>query len=110
MAGLTRPSTLGSSAKKDVDARDRRGHDVERSASRYYSGFMNPAVATQTQTTRKGGKDAAGRPALLLDWYDRHRRVLPWAAAGGGARGPVPGLAVGNHAAAAGVKTVGPYF
>jgi hypothetical protein len=35
MADLTRPSTYRINAKKDVDARDKPGHDVERFAFRH---------------------------------------------------------------------------
>jgi A/G-specific adenine glycosylase len=53
---------------------------------------------------------AAERPALLLAWYDRHRRVLPWR--------PPPGEAADAYRVwlseimlqQTGVKTVGPYF
>jgi A/G-specific adenine glycosylase len=53
---------------------------------------------------------AAGRPALLLAWYDRHRRKLPWR--------PLPGVAADPYRVwlseimlqQTGVKTVGPYF
>jgi A/G-specific adenine glycosylase len=53
---------------------------------------------------------AAARPALLLEWYDRHRRRLPWR--------PLPGVAADPYAVwlseimlqQTGVKTVGPYF
>jgi A/G-specific adenine glycosylase len=50
------------------------------------------------------------RPALLLEWYDRHRRRLPWR--------PPPGELADPYAVwlseimlqQTGVKTVGPYF
>jgi A/G-specific adenine glycosylase len=50
------------------------------------------------------------RPTLLLAWYDRHRRKLPWR--------PLPGVAVDPYRVwlseimlqQTGVKTVGPYF
>ncbi len=53
---------------------------------------------------------SAGRPALLLAWYDRHRRRLPWR--------PLPGERADPYAVwlseimlqQTGVKTVGPYF
>src|SRR5882762_6612565 len=53
---------------------------------------------------------AADRPALLLAWYDRHRRKLPWR--------PLPGVAADPYRVwlseimlqQTGVKTVGPYF
>ena len=49
-----------------------------------------------------GGRKRRARriPADLLAWYDRHRRVLPWRARRGERRRSLPGLAVGNHAAA----------
>jgi A/G-specific adenine glycosylase len=53
---------------------------------------------------------AADRPALLLDWYDRHRRRLPWR--------PLPGVDADPYRVwlseimlqQTGVQTVGPYF
>src|SRR5664279_1934077 len=54
--------------------------------------------------------NASGRPALLLEWYDRHRRALPWR--------PLPGERADPYRVwlseimlqQTGVKTVGPYF
>jgi A/G-specific adenine glycosylase len=53
---------------------------------------------------------ATARPALLLAWYDRHRRRLPWR--------PLPGERADPYAVwlseimlqQTGVRTVGPYF
>jgi A/G-specific adenine glycosylase len=53
---------------------------------------------------------ATGCPALLLEWYDRHRRALPWR--------PLPGERADPYRVwlseimlqQTGVKTVGPYF
>ena len=53
---------------------------------------------------------AAARPALLLAWYDRHRRKLPWR--------PLPGVAADPYRVwlseimlqQTGVKRVAPYF
>src|SRR4051812_4382416 len=53
---------------------------------------------------------ATARPALLLDWYDRHRRRLPWR--------PLPGERADPYRVwlseimlqQTGVKTVAPYF
>src|SRR5258705_1582829 len=53
---------------------------------------------------------ARSRPALLLEWYDRHRRKLPWR--------PLPGESADPYSVwlseimlqQTGVKTVGPYF
>jgi A/G-specific adenine glycosylase len=36
-----------------------------------------PSLATKKQK-QAVIEDGAARPALLLDWYDRHRRRLPW--------------------------------
>src|SRR4051794_13723142 len=60
--------------------------------------------------TRKRGRLAAGRPALLLAWYDRHRRKLPWR--------PLPGVAADPYRVwlseimlqQTGVKFVAAYF
>jgi A/G-specific adenine glycosylase len=65
--------------------------------------------------TLKKGRDTvaigtAARPALLLDWYDRHRRRLPWR--------PLPGERADPYRVwlseimlqQTGVKTVAPYF
>jgi A/G-specific adenine glycosylase len=54
--------------------------------------------------------DATARPARLLEWYDRHRRALPWR--------PLPGKPAEPYSVwlseimlqQTGVKTVGPYF
>jgi A/G-specific adenine glycosylase len=92
-----------------VDARDKRGHDVERLVSRHYTVSMNsPAIAKARR--RDVASEPVARPALLLAWYDRHRRKLPWR--------PLPGVAADPYAVwlseimlqQTGVKTVGPYF
>ena len=70
-------------------------------------------VPSSTATRRKkqtAPEDGVGRPALLLAWYDRHRRRLPWR--------PLPGVAADPYRVwlseimlqQTGVKTVGPYF
>jgi A/G-specific adenine glycosylase len=53
---------------------------------------------------------AASRPALLLDWYDRHRRRLPWRAAAGERPDPYRVWLSEIMLQQTGVKTVGPYF
>ncbi|WP_192738572.1 A/G-specific adenine glycosylase [Bradyrhizobium sp. OAE829] len=68
---------------------------------------MNPAVATKP---KRRGSDAAGRPALLLDWYDRHRRVLPWRPPAGERADPYRVWLSEIMLQQTGVKTVGPYF
>ena len=70
---------------------------------------MAPSLAI-TKKKHIIAEDGAGRPALLLDWYDRHRRRLPWR--------PLPGQRADPYRVwlseimlqQTGVKTVGPYF
>src|SRR3984957_26720 len=50
------------------------------------------------------------RPALLLDWYDRHRRRLPWRPLRGEAADPYSVWLSEIMLQQTGVKTVGPYF
>src|SRR6516225_10546485 len=52
----------------------------------------------------------ASRPALLLSWYDRHRRVLPWRALKGVRPDPYAVWLSEIMLQQTGVKTVGPYF
>jgi A/G-specific adenine glycosylase len=70
-------------------------------------------VAPSSATNKKKqtvAEDGVARPALLLDWYDRHRRKLPWR--------PLPGEPADPYAVwlseimlqQTGVKTVGSYF
>jgi A/G-specific adenine glycosylase len=69
---------------------------------------MGPSLATRQQ--KQTVVEVPGRPALLLDWYDRHRRRLPWR--------PLPGEKADPYRVwlseimlqQTGVKTVGPYF
>jgi A/G-specific adenine glycosylase len=53
---------------------------------------------------------AADRPALLLAWYDRHRRKLPWRPAAGERADPYRVWLSEIMLQQTGVKTVGPYF
>src|SRR3979490_1115913 len=70
-------------------------------------------VPSSTATRKKkqtAAEEGVGRPALLLAWYDRHRRKLPWR--------PLPGVAADPYRVwlseimlqQTGVKTVAPYF
>jgi A/G-specific adenine glycosylase len=111
MAGLV-PAihVLNQPLKKDVDARDKRGHDVERLADRHYSASMSSPAIAKSRRRLVASEPGAARPALLLEWYDRHRRRLPWR--------PPPGQRADPYAVwlseimlqQTGVKTVGPYF
>jgi A/G-specific adenine glycosylase len=71
---------------------------------------------TATAATRKKARslDQAERPAarsvLLLSWYDRHRRVLPWRPPKGVRADPYAVWLSEIMLQQTGVKTVGPYF
>src|SRR6202790_3398029 len=53
---------------------------------------------------------ATARPALLLEWYDRHRRRLPWRPPPGERADPYRVWLSEIMLQQTGVKTVGPYF
>jgi A/G-specific adenine glycosylase len=67
---------------------------------------MHSIVATQ----KPAAADGASRPALLLDWYDRHRRRLPWRPPAGERPDPYRVWLSEIMLQQTGVKTVGPYF
>ncbi len=107
--GLSRPSTFFTATKKkDVDARDKPGHDVERFVFPHYSVFMGRVAAKIKRREEPGADDT--RPALLLDWYDRHRRRLPWRPPAGERADPYRVWLSEIMLQQTGVKTVGPYF
>src|ERR1700716_1566097 len=70
---------------------------------------MSSAMPAKTKR-RETPEAEADRPALLLAWYDRHRRRLPWR--------PLPAESAEPYRVwlseimlqQTGVKTVGPYF
>jgi A/G-specific adenine glycosylase len=70
-------------------------------------------VATSS-AIRKGkesiANDGAGRAALLLEWYGRHRRLLPWRPLSGTAADPYRVWLSEIMLQQTGVRTVGPYF
>ncbi len=66
---------------------------------------MNPAAA---RTKRR--EAATDRPTLLLAWYDRHRRRLPWRPPAGERADPYRVWLSEIMLQQTGVKTVGPYF
>jgi A/G-specific adenine glycosylase len=69
---------------------------------------MSPAAA---KTKRREARDAAGDcPALLLGWYDRHRRRLPWRPPAGERADPYRVWLSEIMLQQTGAKTVGPYF
>jgi A/G-specific adenine glycosylase len=67
-----------------------------------------PSSATRKKQTVAENGDA--RPALLLQWYDRHRRRLPWRPQPGERADPYSVWLSEIMLQQTGVKTVGPYF
>ena len=59
---------------------------------------------------REQDQFGAARPALLLAWYDRHRRRLPWRPLSGERADPYRVWLSEIMLQQTGVKTVGPYF
>src|SRR6202035_4823868 len=68
----------------------------------------SPAIAKTRR--REVASEATDRPALLLEWYDRHRRRLPWRPAPGGRADPYAVWLSEIMLQQTGVKTAGPYF
>src|SRR5277367_3940863 len=72
---------------------------------------LSGAAARRKKTPSSGHEDAtAPRPALLLAWYDRHRRVLPWRPPAGQTADPYAVWLSEIMLQQTGVKMVGPYF
>jgi A/G-specific adenine glycosylase len=69
-------------------------------------------VMSLSGPARKKNSAAVGsdRPALLLAWYDRHRRRLPWRPPAGERADPYRVWLSEIMLQQTGVKTVGPYF
>jgi A/G-specific adenine glycosylase len=68
------------------------------------------AVRRKKASRADRGQAAGSRPALLLDWYDRHRRRLPWRPPPGEQADPYRVWLSEIMLQQTGVKTVGPYF
>ena len=68
---------------------------------------MPSLAASKKRTATEHG---ASRPALLLGWYDRHRRRLPWRPPAGERPDPYRVWLSEIMLQQTGVKTVGPYF
>jgi A/G-specific adenine glycosylase len=69
---------------------------------------MNSPPTTKAKPRRTAS--ATARPVLLLDWYDRHRRRLPWRPPAGERADPYRVWLSEIMLQQTGVKTVGPYF
>jgi A/G-specific adenine glycosylase len=68
------------------------------------------SIAIQKKQQTVVAESGAARPALLLAWYDRHRRALPWRAPNGVRADPYAVWLSEIMLQQTGVKTVGPYF
>jgi A/G-specific adenine glycosylase len=68
----------------------------------------SPAIAKPGRQRDAAAADL--RPALLLEWYDRHRRRLPWRPPAGERADPYRVWLSEIMLQQTGVKTVGPYF
>jgi A/G-specific adenine glycosylase len=77
-----------------------------------YKGCMTLSGATVRRKKVEAGaaRKSAGRPELLLAWYDRHRRVLPWRALPGEHADPYRVWLSEIMLQQTTVKAVGPYF
>jgi A/G-specific adenine glycosylase len=63
-----------------------------------------------TKKNQTFAENGPARPALLLEWYDRHRRRLPWRPLAGERADPYRVWLSEIMLQQTGVKTVGPYF
>ncbi len=72
--------------------------------------LANAAVRRKKTPSPDIADPLAARPALLLAWYDRHRRVLPWRPPAGRRPDPYAVWLSEIMLQQTGVKTVGPYF
>jgi A/G-specific adenine glycosylase len=70
---------------------------------------MNSPAIVKTKPRAVASK-AVARPALLLAWYDRNRRKLPWRPPAGERADPYRVWLSEIMLQQTGVKTVGPYF
>src|ERR1700674_2319280 len=71
---------------------------------------MVSSPTSRKRKPREQDQFGAGRPALLLEWYDRHRRALPWRALPGEPADPYRVWLSEIMLQQTGVKTGRPYF
>ena len=71
---------------------------------------MTSSAAAKARRQSAPPESIASRPALLLGWYDRHRRRLPWRPPAGERADPYRVWLSEIMLQQTGVKTVGPYF
>jgi A/G-specific adenine glycosylase len=77
-----------------------------------YGGMTLSGAASKRKKASSFDHEEAttARPALLLGWYDRHRRRLPWRPLAGERADPYAVWLSEIMLQQTGVKTVGPYF
>lgn len=71
---------------------------------------MSSTSARKKERSRTANTSSSSRPTLLLAWYDRHRRRLPWRAAPGETSDPYRVWLSEIMLQQTTVKAVGPYF
>src|SRR5450432_2555881 len=71
---------------------------------------MVSSAAGHKRKPQEQDQFGSARPALLLAWYDRHRRKLPWRPPAGQPADPYAVWLSEIMLQQTGVKTVGPYF
>ena len=71
---------------------------------------MTSSAVAKTNRSAESAESSASRPTLLLEWYDRHRRRLPWRPPAGERSDPYRVWLSEIMLQQTGVKTVGPYF
>jgi A/G-specific adenine glycosylase len=71
---------------------------------------MTSSAVAKTSRSAESAESSASRPTLLLEWYDRHRRRLPWRPPAGERADPYRVWLSEIMLQQTGVKTVGPYF
>src|SRR5512138_3049736 len=67
-------------------------------------------MLTRASGPSRSATQAAPSPAALLDWYDRHRRALPWRAKPGEPRDPYRVWLSDIMLQQTTVKAVAPYY
>lgn len=71
---------------------------------------MSSTTARKKERSTTANTSSSSRPTLLLAWYDRHRRRLPWRAAPGETSDPYRVWLSEIMLQQTTVKAVGPYF
>lgn len=71
---------------------------------------MSSTTARKKERSTTANTSSSSRPTLLLAWYDRHRRRLPWRVAPGETSDPYRVWLSEIMLQQTTVKAVGPYF